>query len=256
MYPKKFLDQTWHMLEMEGFAYWDSLSSYYGVPIVLSLLMMSFLADACAGTQFDKVTDRVDAYNFIKRIHASLIGAPYVEGLDASQVATNLQRLVTISLRVLDARQISISKLVAMRKREANSNSSDYRKMRIRYFNALRIYAERIVNQAKSETDVKEIEEEFQLEIRDDLKSLKKELTVTSLEALFSKEMAVTILAFAGALLSPISGVTTLATTLKGIGIIPLVATAIKHKKERRKALLAHNLSWLYWSKQRPVTLR
>jgi hypothetical protein len=256
IYPQKFLEGTWRMLEKSGYAHWDAKLSDYGVPPVLGLLMMSWLAESCAGKQFHKVTDRIDAYSIIQRMQASLLGAPYVEGLDSSQVAPNLQRLVTISLRVLDAQNISISKLLAMRKREAKSSSPDYRKMRVRYFEALRSYAKRIVNDAKSARDVKAIESEFKRDIRDDLKSLKKELAIASQESLFSREMAITILAVAGTLLNPISGITNLATTIKGVGIIPLVATAIKHKKERRKVLLEHNMSWLYSAKQGRIALR
>ena len=255
MYPDKFLHETWYMLQREGLARWDAMSSDFGVPPVLGLLMMSSLADSCAGTQFDKITDRVDAYGLIQRARAVLLGAPYVEGLDSSQVAPDLQRLVTISLRVLDARRISVAKLVAMRKREAKSNTADYRKMRVRYFSVLKTYADRIVNHAKTVKDVKAIEMEFQSDMRDDLKSLKKELGMASLESLFSKEMAVTVLALAGALVSPIAGLTTLAATLKGVGVVPLVATTIKHKKERRKALLAHNMSWLYYANQPRIAL-
>jgi hypothetical protein len=256
MYPNKFLHETWHMLQREGLARWDEMSLDYGVPPVLGLLMMSSLADSCAGTQFDKITDRVDAYGLIQRSRATLLGAPYVEGLDSSQIAPDLQRLVTISLRVLDARRISVAKLVAMRKREAKSHTADYRKMRVRYFSTLKTYADRIVNHAKTVKDVKAIEMEFQLDLRDDLKSLKKELGVASLESLFSKEMAVTLLALAGSLVSPIAGITTLAATLKGVGVVPLVATTIKHKKERRKALLAHNMSWLYYANQPRIAVR
>jgi hypothetical protein len=256
VYSEKFLHETWYMLQSEGLARCNAMSSDYGVPSVLGLLMMSSLADSCAGTQFDKITDRVDAYGLIQRARATLLGAPYVEGLDSSQVAPDLQRLVTISLRVLDARRISVTKLVAMRKREAKSNTADYRKMRVRYFSTLKTYANRIVNHANTVKDVKAIEMEFQSDMRDDLKSLKKELGMASLESIFSKEMAVTVLALAGALVSPIAGLTTLAVTLKWIGVVPLVATALKHKKERRKTLLAHNMSWLYYANQPRIAVK
>jgi hypothetical protein len=68
--------------------------------------------------------------------------------------------------------------------------------------------------------------------------------------------MFVTLLALAGALVTPVAGLTTLAATLKGIGVVPLVATGIKHKKERRKALLAHNMSWLYNASQPRIAAR
>ena len=133
VYPQKFLNRTWSLLEHEGLARWDRMSLDYGVPPALGLLMMSSLADACAGTQKQKVTDRVQAYSILERAKAKLVGAPYVEGLDASQVAPELNRLVTLSLKVLDARSIPIKKILALRKREAKGSSADYRTMRLNY---------------------------------------------------------------------------------------------------------------------------
>ena len=256
MYPDKFLPATWKLLEQENLALPDQATSDYSVPPVLGLLMMSSLADSCASAQYHKITDRVDAYSIIARTRAMLLGAPYVEGLDASQVAPDLQRLVTISLRVIDAQSIPLKKLIAMRKRESQSNSADYRKLRLRYFSALKSYVDRLLTDAKSIQDVKAIETEFEADMRDDLKSLKKELGFVSLESLFSEKMFLCVLALAGALAAPIAGLTTLATTLKGIGVVPLVLTAVKHRKERRKALLSHNMSWLYHATGKSITLR
>jgi len=101
IFHDKFLNTTWHRLESHGLARWDDTSMDYRVPPALGLLMMSSLADACAGTQKQKVTDRVLAYSLLERAKATLVGAPYVEGLDASQVAPELNRLVTLCLRVL-----------------------------------------------------------------------------------------------------------------------------------------------------------
>jgi hypothetical protein len=250
MYPNKFLRGTWIELERQGFAAFDHRSSDYGVPPVLGLLMMSSLASACAGTQKHLVTDRAQAYSLIERTRATLMGAPFVEGLDASQIAPELDRLVTISLKLLNARRISAKKVLDFRKREARSHSADYRKMRVRYFTAVNSYVHRILSEAKSVKDVKEIEKQFELDISDDLKSLKKELGIVTLESLFSKEMALTVLAIGGAFAAPIAGLTSLAATIKGIGVVPLVATAIKQRKDRRKVLLSHNTSWLYIANQ------
>lgn len=89
IYPEKFLDQTWQLLERRGMAHWENSASDYGVPIALGFLMMSTLADSCSGTQIQKVTDRVDAYSWIARHRASVLGSPYVIGLDISDVAPN-----------------------------------------------------------------------------------------------------------------------------------------------------------------------
>lgn len=257
MYGNKFLYRTWQILEEGGLAHWDARSSDYSVPPALGLLMMSSLADACAGTQKEKVTDRINAYSLLERMRATLMGAPYVESLDASQVAPELDRLVTLSLKVLDAKDIPIRKLLAYRKREAKGRSSDYRMMRLNYLNALRKYVDRIIKEAKTRQDVKEIERQFREDMRDDLLSLKHELNLSSLEQLFSTGMmALAAVAVGGTLLKPISGLTDLATALQGIGIVPLIKTLLQHRKERRKAMLQHRISWLYLPHENVVSLR
>jgi len=113
-----------------------------------------------------------------------------------------------------------------------------------------------MLKDAKSRKDVVEIEDQFRKDMRDDLLMLKHELGLASLEPLFSKEIMLTVIALAGTLVDPISGITNLAATLQGVGIIPLVKTRLKHKKERRKALADHKMSWLYVTKEKPITLR
>jgi hypothetical protein len=63
--------------------------------------MMSVLADVCAETHIQKITDR------------------------------------TLSLEVMDARAIPLKKLVEFRKREQRGSGSDYSGMRRRYLAAL-----------------------------------------------------------------------------------------------------------------------
>ncbi len=217
--------------------------------------MMSSLADACAGTQKQKVTDRVQAYSLLERAKATFIGAPFVEGLDASQVAPDLNRLVSLSLQVLDARTIPIQKLLNFRKREAKGKTADYRTMRRKYVKDIQTYIDRIVKEAKTKDDVKDIEQEFINDMKDDLLNLKQELKLASIEPLLSREMVLTAMILGGAFLNPIAGLTTLATSLKGIGVIPLVKTHLRHKKDRRKALLGHNISWLYLTQEKGFSL-
>lgn len=256
IYPEKFLKTTWHELQRHGLARLDAMSSDYVVPPALGLLMMSSLADACAGSQIQKVTDMFHAYSLLAEARAVLLGAPFVEGLDVSQVAPELDRLVTLSLSVLDARKIPVKKLLAFRKREAKGSSADYRKLRLNYLNTLHAYIDRMRNKAKSAKDVKEIERQFRLDMRDDLLSLKHELNLASIETLFSKEMVLSLIAVGGAFLEPISGLTNLAITMQGIGVIPLVKTRIKHKNKRRKALRNHKMSWLYLTQEKGLSLR
>jgi hypothetical protein len=255
IYPEKFLGNTWDMLQRGGMALWVQHQGDFGVPAAIGFWMMSMLADLCAGTQVQKVTDRIDAYSWIAKHRAQALGNPYVEGLDVSQVAPAHDRLVTLSLECLDARNVTLKKLVEFREREHKHGGADYFAFRRRYLQTVNLYVHRIGKDAKTKSDVREIEREYQEEIKNDLLELKRELQINSLKALFSKEVALSAVILAGALTAPVVGLTTLATQLGGIGIIPLLKTGVELRAARQDALRKHPISWLYLSKESPITL-
>jgi hypothetical protein len=227
------------MLEQGGMARWVEAESDFGVPPVVGYLMMSLLADACAGTQVQKVTDRVDAYAWLSEAHARALGSTHVTGLDVSQVAPAYDRLVTLSFEVLDARAIPLEKLVAFRKREAKGGGTDYSAMRRRYLKTFQAHMKRVSTEARSAADLRELERQFKEELKQDLADFKAELNTTSLKTLFSKEVALSALITAGSLVSPISGLTALASQVGLVGVIPLLKAAVDLRGARRTALLS-----------------
>ncbi len=217
--------------------------------------MMSTLADSCAGTQIQRVTDRAEAYSWIEQHRAKALGSPYVTGLDISQVAPALDRFVTITCEILDGRQIPLKKLIDLRKREIKSRSGDYSGMRRKYSTLLKEFIDRIGREAKTKKDVHEIEYQFTVAVTQDLADLKAELKTLSWKTLFSKEVAASALIAAGCLIAPVAGFTALATNVSGIGIIPLIKNEVEHREKRRKTLRNHPMSWLYLQKKKLVTL-
>ena len=256
IFPEKFSMNTWELLGRSGLAEIDEGSADYAVPPAFGLLMISILADECAGSQKQKVTDRTKAYAWVTEHYANKLGGEFVKGLDASDVGLNYKRLVTISLEVLGADQIPLKNLLAMRKREARGSSGDYRAIRQRYREQLKAFVDRITREARTAGDVKEIQRQFKADMKQDLINLKRELNLASIKSLFSKEMALAAVAFAGAFAEPIAGLTTLATTLKGIGVAPLIKTGSEYRAARRKALRESAMSWLYMTKQKPIAFR
>lgn len=255
IYAEKFPHETWRILERGGMAHWVEHRKDYRVPPALGFLMMSILADSCAGTQIQKVTDRVEAYSWIAQQRATALGSPYVTGFDVSQVAPAYDRLVTLSLEVLDARHVPLDRLVEFRKRETKRGGAEYSSMRRRYLKILRAHLERIGKQAKTKNDVREIEQQFKSDINEDLTELKAELRLASLRTLFSKEVALSAIILAGSLTAPVAGLTALATQLQGIGVVPLLKAAVEYRGARREALQKHAMSWLFLCKQPPLTL-
>ncbi len=251
IYPEKFMHETWRMLMHGGLANWVDYQSDYGVPPALGFLMMSLLADACAGTQVQKITDRVDAYSWLSESHAQALNSSQIKGFDVSQVAPAHDRLVTLSLEVLDARNIPIERLVSMRKRETRRGGADYSAMRRRYLRSLQSHIKRICSEARNKRDVKELEVQFKAELATDLADLKAELGQASIKTLFSKEVAVSAVLTAGALAAPIPGLTALGTQIGLVGVVPLLKAATELRGARRAALLKHTTSWLYLASRR-----
>ena len=250
IYPEKFSDETWHLLQRGGTARWAAAERDYGVPAAVGFFMMSVLADVCAGTQIQKITDRADAYEWLGRQHARALGSQYVKGFDASQVAPAYDRLVSLSINVLDGREIPLKKLVELRKRELKNSGASYSGMRRRYFSALQEHLEEIGKEAQSASDLKELDRQFKESLKEDLTELKAELRVANLKTLFSKEVALTALIVAGSVAAPIAGFTALAAQVGGIGIIPLAKAAVDYRASRREALQKHKMSWLFLAKQ------
>jgi hypothetical protein len=249
IYPKKFLAQTWDLLEQRGMARWVSAEYDYGVPAAVGYFMMSILADVCAGTQIQKITDRTEAYAWIAEHHARTLGTQYIRGLDVSQIAPNHDRLVALSMEALDARAIPLKKLVEMRKRELRGQSTGYSAMRRRYLAVLEAHIKRISSEARSARDVKELDRQFKEDLKQDLADLKAELGLASTKALFSKEVALSALI-------PIAGLTALGTEIGGVGIIPLLKAAVDLRAARREALRKHTMSWLFLGTQKRISLK
>lgn len=256
IYPDKFLRETWHQLEAVGLAHFESQHMDYGVPRALGLLMMTLLADSCAGTEIQKVTDRVDAYSWLAQARARTLNSNPVGGLDVSQVAPAYDRLVTLSLKLLDARAIPLDRLITFREREAKGSGADYAAMRRRFRDAIDAHIARASKGVRTNSDLKELERQFLEDLKQDLHDLKSELGLTSLKTLFSKEVAISTVIAAGTFVTPIPGLTDLAQGVGLAGIIPLAKAAIELRGARRAALLKHKTSWLYLASKPRITLR
>lgn len=246
VYPEKFNDATWHLLKESNLATYDKQSSDRGLTPYFGLMIMSILADACAGKTKRKITDRAEAYFWLQKYATAEAGGEIVSGLDASQVAPSYERLVTLSIKVLQTDDIPISTLVAMRKREVKSSSSDYRNFRINYLKRIDACISDITQPGLTQADVIEIERQFQKDMKSDLTDLKKELQVNRDKLLFSKEVLVAATAGANALSTPIRGLTDLSVLLGSISVGALIKAGKEYNAARRKALKSSAMSWLY----------
>lgn len=246
IYPDKLDYETWRLLKDNNLVRFNEMDSDFHANPYFGLMIMSLLADACAGETKRKITDRSEAYGWLQKYATAEAGGEYITGLDASQVAPAYDRLVTLSVKLLNTDDLPVSTLVAMRKRELKSTKNDYRAFRIKYLNKVDEYVEKIVKPALRPTDIKELERQFQKDMEQDLKDLRKDLKLAKDKLIWSKEVGVAIAAVPGALVAPIIGLTNLTTVIGTIGVGALVKVGKEYKAAKAKALREKSMSWLY----------
>jgi hypothetical protein len=245
IYPEKLDEKTWELLEAAGLVNLSGADyDYYTRPLV-GLYLMSLLANVCAGKTSEQITDRADAYSFLWRLAAAEGGAREIFPQDA-QSKVPLDRLITLSLKALNTDGIAFEKILALRKREAGRQGHDYRAFRRKYGEKLKECADAIATTAKTQDDRKRIEEEFQLDMKDDLASLKDELQIAKRELVFSKSMLTTVVAGAALFIEPISTSVLLASGAKAIAGGAFMTDLMKFCGSYSKALKGHSSSWLY----------
>ncbi|HVM87918.1 MAG TPA: hypothetical protein VMT76_06995 [Puia sp.] len=251
IYTSKLDYRTWRLLQENLLAQFNPRDSDYHLTPYAGLVLMSLLADACAGTSKRKITDRSEAYSWLQQHATEQLGGQYVTGLDISQVAPAYDRLVTLSIKVVNTDDIPISTLVQMRKREAKSNSSDYRNFRRNYLGKVDGFVAQITKPGMTATDIIEIERQFKTDMESDLKDIKAELGLEKKKILLSKEVAVAASAVGGAFSVPVHGLTDITSALGAIGVGALYRAIKVSQADRKKVLKSHSMSWLYLAEKR-----
>lgn len=241
VYPQKFLPETWEVLKQTNLANPDCSGHLedWSMGRNFGLVIMSILADACAGSEKRAVTDQVNSYNLLARSIASMHGGSF--GL-ASEAAT---RLVTIALKIVDADQFTLRELIDFRKQESAASGHQVRQLRHNFMKVVDGYIKKISGCEGRDGDVLELERQYEQAMRDDLLNLKDLLKRKATDTLLSRDVGVGILAIGGMMVTP----WTMPTAVLGVGA--LVKTAKGYRADRRDALSKHAMSWLFTMKQR-----
>ncbi len=120
IYPQKLLDKTWHMLEKLQLAGNQLANQDYPLSQPAGLSLMAILADCRAGDLRARVTDEGLAYATLANI-----------AVDVSTSVQALQeRVVPITLELLDISDIPLRKLIDLRKLEGKEGGHRLRKLR------------------------------------------------------------------------------------------------------------------------------
>lgn len=244
LYPQKLLPETWRMLRDAGIASPTAASSG---DVVMSqpagLTLMSVLADCCAGSLVSRVTDRTEAYD---RIRACLAGS----SIESSDIANPQQEaLISMTLPIIDAGNISLKQLIDFRRREAKSAGHAMRELRHNYLDRINKHAQVLLTLTRAR-DIAEADRQFRQESDDDLAHLRQELRLEAGQLLGSKEM-MTSFAAAAALVANFVGIIEPVKELAGfVGPVVLggglMAVGSKFFNARKAVLKRHPMAYLY----------
>ncbi len=164
IYPQKLMPQTWQLLRRSRLAGGMLPNFDYPMTEPAGLIIMSVLADCCAGATRSRVTDRGEAYATLAGILGNDLGDE--TGIDYSE-----QSLVPIALKVVDAPSIEMNKLIEFRVREQNEFGHTLRDLRHRYVDALEKYVKLLVTTKGNASDVDEIRRQFEDDMSADLQT-------------------------------------------------------------------------------------
>lgn len=245
IYPQKFLPKTWEILSNAELAIPDSQGFYedWVLSKNLGLTMMSILADVCAGTQKRTVTDRTHAYKLLSQSISQLHGGEF------GKVNENFEKLVTVTLDVVDPNQFSLSELIALRKREAKEAGDSLKQLRHNYLDTVDT-ASKEMAACTSKSDLDEVLRVFREKMQTDVGNLRDALKLRRDNVILSKEVGVGLLAVAGMALTP----WTLPSGLLAIGA--LVRQSKNYKADRRSIMKDHAMSWVFELSQQNKPLR
>lgn len=253
IYPRKFLEETWEVLNEAKFVkkIEPRLGNYrprripheYAMSGAVGLSLMSILADTIAGHQKKLVTDAADSYSslqrFITRAKRGQINGLARTDAEKKMIAdSGFAKLVSISMLVLNTDEIEMDTLIALREREYKNNDTLLRELRHRYYSRLESVTNQFADDVEHEDDFKTILSDFYSDMEADLVDLKRALKIDAKNALLSKEvlasfLAPPVLGIAGGLISTLG-------VYKALG---------DYREARRKTLLQHPMAWLYMTK-------
>jgi hypothetical protein len=243
LYPAKFCPETWELLQSKDLAV--PIGDGFETSFPLGLTIMSILADTCAGTQRRLVTDEMASYSALDRYLATIGGA------ELGEFDEHSERLVTLTLRIMNFKDVDLLRLVELREKEKTASGAHIKALRHKYLKTIEEYSDKL-SQTSNQQDAEEIERVFESEMEKDLNLLKDELKDEAKKVFFSAEMATALIGVAGSFFPSLVPPPAASVGLMVAGGA-LYRKKVEYRAARNKALTNHSMSWLYAMKKLPI---
>ncbi|WCT77756.1 hypothetical protein [Novosphingobium humi] len=235
IWPQKLNYETWEMLQQSRMTAAPLANGDYPFEQEAGITIMAKLADACAGTTFARVTDKMLAYG--------LIG-------DRDEPVLAQSHVVPLTLELIDANAISLEKLIDFRRREEREQKGgDYKAWRHTYADSVQSHIARL-RQVQSANERDQINEEFRDEMDLHLRELKRAVGIARTE-LVLKPVVVSAAVGVGFLAGGSLG--GLAAGLTGLAVEPtlkfltdMFSAGIGFSEKQRKAMEKNPMAYMY----------
>lgn len=184
VYPEKLLPETWDLLQQAQLTSIPAKSARYPLQEAAGLSIMALLADCCAGETRARVTDRGIAYATVTNLLLQ----------EKAPREADYDIVVPLTLKLVNTSDLSLKALLAFRKRESKSKGHEMRDLRHRYIQRIEGHIKGICSKKKL-ADRKDLERQFEEDMRDDLLHLRDELKIARQNVWASKDVIVTAVA-------------------------------------------------------------
>src|SRR5262249_22010082 len=128
-----------------------------------------------------------------------------IGGAELGKFDNRSERLVTISLKTMNFKNVPLSRLIRLREMEKTRSGAHITALRHGYLKKVEEYGDKLAK-SKTKRDAIEIERVFEQEMRNDLDLLKDELKDEAKKVFLSKEMATAAICLASTFLQPNTG--------------------------------------------------
>ena len=232
IWPQKLNYETWELLKQSRMTSGPLANGDYPFDHEAGITIMSKLADACAGTTFARVTDKMLAYG--------LIG-------DRDEPVLAQSHVVPLTLELIDANAISLEKLVDFRRREERERrGGDYKALRHAYADAVQSHVARL-RDVESANHRDQLNEEFQDEMARYLAELNRAIGLAKAEMLLKPVVVSAVVGIGGFLAAgPFAGIAGLAAGPALKGLTDMFSAGIGFNERQRKAMDKNPMAYMY----------
>jgi hypothetical protein len=241
IWPQKFAAETWALLRQHRLTGGPLDNGDYPFTEEGGLLVMAKLADACAGSTFARVTDRLLAYGLIA---------------DGNAVPSPETEVVPITLDLIDAASIPLQTLIDFREREKNEQrGGDYSAMRHRYADAVQRHVDAIKN-AATPLERNELNRQFGDDMARDLLQLSDALRVSKAQLILKPVVVATVVGAGSVLAAGLAGPAALiAAGSAALGtslvdaakhIADLFSSGLSFSRKQKETMAMHPMAYMY----------